>query len=85
MPLPMMPAPMTPTVAIASGERSRRSTPVSFLLRSVRKKTLSSALFTGEPNISAIPSASAFSHRSASQPSLAPSSMTSSASNGFSR
>ena len=59
---------------------SLRSTPVSFLLRSVRKKTLISARFTGEPNSSAMPSASAL--QAARRRAPAASSINSSAASG---
>ncbi len=80
MPEPMMPAPNTPTALISRGLAARFSTPGSFLLRSVRKKTLISARLTGVPNTPAKPSASICPAASASSP--AEPSSTSSAASG---
>ena len=68
IPAPMMPAPKTPTLVIGCGLTLASVTPVSFLLRSVRKKMFNSARLIGEPNRSANPSASAAPAASMSPP-----------------
>ena len=75
----MMPAPMTPADVIVRGWHAVAHAR-SFLLRSVRKNTLSSARLTGEPNSLAKSSASSWQAASTSRP-AAPS-ITSSAASG---
>ena len=79
MPWPITPAPTTPAVAIFFGS-TFAATPASFLLRSRRKKTFSSARLIGEPKSLANSSASIWQAVSASTP--AAESMSSKAASG---